>query len=317
MQKIVKGLESLSNLIGSTRSVIQEVNQLEQDLDQREDRTQQLIQSLQNGNVTRQTLQELMKEEKAEVNEEDKLVQALSNLLQEDQNELQVLEQIIGGIESEEQNEDKGLQQLKNEIQTMANKGVTKEWLQQVMKHGKTLADVLLDESHEELKASNLSQKLAKELGFSAEEIVNAEKIEKEEEYEEREIEDLAQRINNENLMQMISSLEQHTGNDEKSTEQGRQQIINLIEEAEGAEEELEGATRHTHDEAEMLLQLLRQLKQLTQGSPLENQNFQQNFQNIFGEVQEAEQESEQAYENEEDAEKTEEQAENAAQQTD
>lgn len=314
MKEIVKGLKTMHTVIESSRSLIQTIDNLERDDKQKEDHTQQLIQSLQQGNITQNTLNELVQEEQSEVKEEDKIVQLLNELVKEDKQEVQILENITQKIGQEEQQEDQYLSQLRQEITAMTQEGITQERLQTVMKHGKTAADILLDESHEEIQASQLSQTLAKELGFSASEIINAEKLEKEDEYEEKEIESLAQRINNEKLMKMTRSLEQHTKRDEQATEQDRKQLIAITEEAEQAEEQLESETKHTYEEAEELLKLLRQLRNLTQNSPMADQEFQQNFENLVGEAEEAEQEAQQAFQNEEQAEQTEAKAEQKAQ---
>ena len=316
MERIVKGLEGVSKVLDSTSSLLETIENIETDEKQKEDGTQELIQRIMDGDVSQENLERLMQEEKVEVNEEDKMVKFLNQLVKGEGEAIQNLENITSAVGQEENQADQKLQNITNMLSQIEGDGsvsLTVESLNQVFGESKEAADMILDEADEELRESNLMEKLSQELGYTAEEFINSEKLELEEEQEEREIEEISQRIHNQQLNDLIHELEQHTSRDEQQTEEGRKQLINLIEEAEATDEELEAETKHTYDEAEQLLEVLREIQRLTQNAGMQNQDFQEGFENLMNEVGQAEDEAQEAAENEQEAEQTEEKAEEIA----
>ncbi len=318
MERIVKGLEATSKVISSTESLLGTLAEMEEDEKKKEDGTQELIRGLRQGKITEERLERLKQEEKVEVNEEDKMVNFLSQIMNGEGEAIQDLENVVGALNSEERRADESIKQVQNLIQRIKQDPdfqLSMETLEALFENSKSAADLILDEANEELQASNISQKLAQELGFTAQEIINAEKLEKEEQQEEAEIEDLSQRINSQKLNQFIHELERHTARDEQKTEQGRKQLLNLIDEAEATEENLESETKHTYQEAEQLLNLLKEIDRMAENAGMANEKFQQNFGNLMEEVEEAEQETTEAANKEENAEETEEEAADTANQ--
>ncbi|MFO7793606.1 MAG: hypothetical protein R6V35_01375 [Candidatus Nanohaloarchaea archaeon] len=312
MERIVKGLEATSKVISSTESLLGTLAEMEDDEKNKEDETQELIRGLKQGKITEDRLERLRQEEKVEVNEEDKMVQFLIQIVEGEGEAVQDLENIVDALNSEEQKADQSIQQVQNlitKIKEDPNFELSMETLEALFENSKNAADLILDEANEELQASNISQELAQELGFTAQEIIKAEKLEKEEQFEEGEVEELSQRINSQRLNEFIHELERHTARDEQQTEQGRKQLLNLIDEAEATEEELESETKHTYQEAEQLLNLLQEIDRMAENAGMANEQFQQNFGNLMDEVGKAEDETKEAVENEEDAEEMEENA--------
>lgn len=319
MKQIAQGLNAVSNVLDSAKPIIDTLAEMEEDEKEKEDETLELIKDVMNGDVSKENIDELIQEEKVEVKEEDKIVQGLKKLVQEEKSAEQQFKDVIAALGQEEQQTDNKLIQLSNLISQIENDGsveLTKETMTKMFSESKTAADMILDEANEELQASNLSRKLAKELGFSVEEIINAEKLEQEEEFEERKLEELAQRINSQRLEQLLQELERHTAKDEQETREEHEMIVELIEESEAAEEQLEGETKHTYEEAEQLKSMLREIRKLGNQAGMADEDFQQNFGQLMDEVEEAEKEAEQAAENEQEAEQTEEKAEQKAQQS-
>jgi hypothetical protein len=303
MKRIVKGLEQLNGITSSVKSFMKEIRKMEKDEEQKEEKTQRLIQKLKQGEINQETLQELIKEEKIEVNEEDELVKLLQNLIQGEEKESEILGNVVNALAEEEKKEDQSLNNLKEEIKSITQEGLTQEKLSTIFSHSKSVADRLLDESQEEVKASKLSENIAEELGITAKELFNAEQLEKEEETEEKEIEQIAESVNNKKLDQMIQQLEKHTANDEQQVQEDEEMLYKIIDQDEATEEELEKETVHTREEAQELLSLLRKLKQMAQNSPLENKEFQQNFEDLMNEVGEAEKRTETGQQIEEEVE--------------
>ena len=312
MKKIVQGLEATSKVISSTESLLGTLADLEKDEQKKEEETQELIRGLSEGKITEERLERLRQEERVEVNEEDKMVKFLTQIVQGEGEAVQDLENIVGGLDSEEKRADQNIQQIKNLVSKIKNDPefeMSRETLEALFENSKNAADLILDEADEELQASNITQELASELGFTAQEVIKAERIEGEEENEEAEIEQLSQRINSQKLQEFIHELERHTKRDEQKTEQTRRQLLDLIDEAEVSEEELESETKHTYQEAEQLLNLLQEIDRMAENAGMADQDFQENFGNLMDEVGKAEKEAGEAVNKEEQAEEKEKQA--------
>ena len=312
MKKIVQSLEATSKVISSTESLLGTLADLEKDEQKKEEETQELIRGLSEGKITEERLERLRQEERVEVNEEDKMVKFLTQIVQGEGEAVQDLEDIVGGLDSEEKRADQNIQQIKNLVSKIKNDPefeMSRETLEALFENSKNAADLILDEADEELQASNITQELASELGFTAQEVIKAERIEGEEENEEAEIEQLSQRINSQKLQEFIHELERHTKRDEQKTEQTRRQLLDLIDEAEVSEEELESETKHTYQEAEQLLNLLQEIDRMAENAGMADQDFQENFGNLMDEVGKAEKEAGEAVNKEEQAEEKEKQA--------
>lgn len=312
MKKIVQSLEATSKVISSTESLLGTLADLEKDEQKKEEETQELIRGLSEGKITEERLERLRQEERVEVNEEDKMVKFLTQIVQGEGEAVQDLENIVGGLDSEEKRADQNIQQIKNLVSKIKNDPefeMSRETLEALFENSKNAADLILDEADEELQASNITQELASELGFTAQEVIKAERIEGEEENEEAEIEQLSQRINSQKLQEFIHELERHTKRDEQKTEQTRRQLLDLIDEAEVSEEELESETKHTYQEAEQLLNLLQEIDRMAENAGMADQDFQENFGNLMDEVGKAEKEAGEAVNKEEQAEEKEKQA--------
>lgn len=312
MKKIVQSLEATSKVISSTESLLGTLADLEKDEQKKEEETQELIRGLSEGKITEERLERLRREERVEVNEEDKMVKFLTQIVQGEGEAVQDLEDIVGGLDSEEKRADQNIQQIKNLVSKIKNDPefeMSRETLEALFENSKNAADLILDEADEELQASNITQELASELGFTAQEVIKAERIEGEEENEEAEIEQLSQRINSQKLQEFIHELERHTKRDEQKTEQTRRQLLDLIDEAEVSEEELESETKHTYQEAEQLLNLLQEIDRMAENAGMADQDFQENFGNLMDEVGKAEKEAGEAVNKEEQAEEKEKQA--------